>query len=144
MRQERQGWRVEVEGPFSSTGYGSAVESWGFLREVSWCVWVQRCAGSPPSSALPICCFSWKQPDCCQSQNVLLLANGWGVCVKGPFKREAQITSAIFHFADLFLLVTDISVTNGHLMGWEFRGFSKWLHGCFSDLRMCVCARVVE
>lgn len=64
--------------------------------------------------------------------------------MKGPFKREAQITSAIFHFAVLFLLVTDISVMNGHLMGWEFCGFSKWLHGCFSDLRIYVCARVVE
>lgn len=47
MRQERQGWRVEVEGPFSSTGYGSAVESWGFLQEVSWCVGSEVCWKSP-------------------------------------------------------------------------------------------------
>lgn len=46
-RRERQGWRVNVEGPFSTTGYGSAVKSWGFLQEVSCCAGSEVCWKSP-------------------------------------------------------------------------------------------------
>lgn len=64
-----------------------------------------------------------------------------GVCLKGPFRRGSQITSAIFSFTDLFLLLSEIPVMNT-VMGWEFNDFSKWLHDCFSHLGICVCACV--
>lgn len=42
--------------------------------------------------ALPLFCFGQKQPNSCQVRNLLLLSNGWEAPLRGPFRRESQIT----------------------------------------------------
>lgn len=77
---------------------------------------VWRSAGSPPAfiTCVLLCL---EQPNCCKSQNLLLLSNGRGIHLKGPFRRESQITSNIStYFTDLFVLASEIPVRNEHLM----------------------------
>lgn len=86
------------------------------LLSVQLCpAWLEVC-WKPPSLHHP-CSALLEQPNCCKSQNLLLLSNGRGIHLKGLFRRGSQITSNIStYFKDLFVLASEIPVRNEHLM----------------------------
>lgn len=143
-------WRMKKEAGLGAEeaavptgGYGTAMCSHGSLLEGSPCA-APLCVGWEVCCRSPLVCITdfllqLEAANCCQGQDLLLLWNGGWDFVKRPFRRESQITPAIFHSSDLFVLVTDISVMNGCLIDWEFCDFSKWLHGCISALGIYVC-----
>lgn len=97
-----------------------------------------RSAGSPPAFLTRVL-LCLEQPNCCKSQNLLLLSSGRGIHLKGAFRRESQITSNIStYFTDLFVLASEIPVRNEHLMAESFiiflnsfmAAFPMWEYVC--------------
>lgn len=101
------------------------------------CGW--RSPGNPPDFITLLCL---EQPNCCKSQNLLLLSNGRGIYLKWPFRRESQITSNIStYFTDLFVLASEIPVRNEHLTAESLIIFVNSVMAAFPilEIHACLC-----
>lgn len=112
------------------------------LPSVQLCpAWLEVCWKSPTFITHVLLCL--EQPNCCRSQNLLLLSNGRGIHLKGPFRRKSQNASSIStYFTDLFVLASEIPVRNEHLMAESLIIFLKRFMAAFPILEINVCVRV--
>lgn len=72
------------------------------LLSVQLCpAWLEVCWKPPAFITRVLLCL--EQPNCCKSQNLLLLSNGRGIHLKGPFRRKSQKASNNFNLFHRFI-----------------------------------------